>query len=71
MKHTPLNNAQKLRLINLLNLESTMVKCDLVEFEDTYVKLIDVEYLNHNTESIFLKECDMEFVINGANVERD
>lgn len=70
LKITPLNESQKLRLINLFDIDETIKSAKSVEIKGTIVSKFDIEYENH-TESIYPNLEDYELIMNGCNVERD
>ncbi len=65
---TPLNNEQTLRLINVANIEDKVVSASMVQVG--YIKKFEVKYESFNGD-IFLREDDINFIMNGITLERD
>ena len=70
LKITPLNETQKMRLINLFDIDETIKSAKSVEVKGTVISKFDIEYENH-TESIYPNLEDYEMIMNGLSVERD
>lgn len=65
---TPLNNEQTLRLINVANIEDKVISASMVQVG--YIKKFEVKYESFNGD-IFLREDDINFIMNGVTLERD
>ena len=68
IKRKPLTKEQEIRLINLFDICEPLTKSEVVEVG--VITKFEIEYANHN-ESIYMKEEDIDFVLNGLNIERD
>lgn len=67
-ERTPLNKEQQLRLVNLFKINEPMESCDLVTVG--CIKKFEIKYANHE-ESIYARDDDMDFVVNGITLERN
>ena len=68
IKRKPLTKEQEIRLRNIFDICEPLTKSEVVEAG--VITRFEIEYANHN-ESIYMKEEDIDFVLNGLNIERD
>ena len=68
VKRTPLTKEQELRLINIFDIREPLTKSEVVEVG--VITKFEIEYPEHE-ESIYASNDDIDFIINGCNVERE
>lgn len=68
IERKPLNESQTIRLINVFDINKPLTKCDMVKVGE--ITKFEIAYDNHE-ESIYAREDDIDFIVNGLNVERE
>lgn len=68
----PLNESQTIRLINVFEINEPLTKCYVVKVGG--LTKFEIAYKEHDEnvyESIYARQDDIDFILNGCNVERE
>lgn len=68
IERKPLNESQTIRLINVFEINEPLTKCDVVKVGE--ITKFEIAYKEHE-ESIYARQDDIDFILNGCNVERE
>lgn len=67
---TPLTNSQKMRLIDLFDIDEEIVEANFIEMDELTITKIEVKYQDHE-ESIYPRREDYDLIRNGIKLGRD